>query len=189
MLFYKKNSCRITLLLFAISSLLFLMPGFCELSLKQPLIEHQFEKSTLKPSLQVEFQPEVIEALNNGVPLSLQWQLEIVDANAWPWTKNLWQQQGQWQIQYRPLSQRYIVSQIDRENEQSFVRLSQTLSNIEQSQLPLPDLTLVISQAKKSQYRLRVSLLKSELPPPLRLLAYVSDAWTLDTGWITWDTN
>ncbi len=54
--------------------------------------------------------------------------------------------------------------------------------------LPLIDAALLDDdQTYTASLRTRLSL--SELPLPIRVRAYVSDAWRLSSGWYTWQLS
>jgi hypothetical protein len=80
------------------------------------------------------------------------------------------------------LSNRYIVKRESSDTPHIFRSIPEA-SNFITAQA----LILLESYSSETQpYSMRISLNKFDLPTPMRLKAFISDAWDIDTDWILW---
>ena len=126
------------------------------------------------------------EALQNGIPLMFELQVQLVRVHRWLWDSVKVDLKQSRQIQYHDLSRSYVVKDIDAGTQRNFRRLSDamvaagTLEN-----LLLANGRLIENDADY-KIRLRGSLDIESLPTPVRLIAYVSSAWDMSSEWHTW---
>jgi hypothetical protein len=132
------------------------------------------------------FSKVALEALDNGVPLTLEVQIQLRRASAWMWEESLVDERLRYVIRYKPLSERYTVTRLPGEEGKSYVTRDAAiaaLGSIEGFQL--------MPKAKLHRHHdyvieLRSSLDVEELPLPLRPMAYLFPSWKLSTGWTRW---
>ena len=62
-----------------------------------------------------------LEALDNGVPLTMEVHVQLRPKGAWIWADNLVDLRLRYSIRYKPLSERFVVSQVPDEGGRSFV--------------------------------------------------------------------
>ncbi len=130
--------------------------------------------------------PEVEEALENGVPLTLKVGLEV--GRVWRsfWEPNPLSSTMRFQIRYHALTELYRVVDMQTGEEQNFVTQEAALYALGE----IEDLPLVeqdkLSAGEPYQLRLRADLEIEALPLPLQPLAYLGRGWRLTTGWTQW---
>ena len=92
----------------------------------------------------------------------------------------------QYELEYRPLSQRYIVRNVRSGDQDSFATLYSALNNLGRIQaLPLIDDSLLSSSASY-RIRLRALLSTTQYPAPLRILFFWRSEWQLKSDWYEW---
>ena len=158
-----------------------------ELTVDQTRLESSPEGSVLHVSSSFDLSDPVRAALQNAIPVTFLWQLRVEDHREFLPDQALWSAEGQIQLSYRSLSRRYTVVDLNSGEERTFSRLRRALAHLQALTLPLPPLGSVIDagDAVRLVYRFRLDI--GALPPPLRLPAYLSDDWKLDSGWIVTD--
>lgn len=147
----------------------------------QKVIQTQSE-STAK--LNLSLSEDVQEAINHGV--SLTFVCEFAKHQTWFFLN--WQdiqKEHRFVLTHHALSNRYMVQRISQQKPSLFRSLGGAMDFITAQSLSLLDR---YSDSQHS-YSLRVSLSKYELPGPMRLNAFISSDWNLDTGWISWQSN
>lgn len=140
----------------------------------------------LEARLQLVLSDEALAALEAGVPLTIELKLEFIrerrflpDATDAALTLS-------YELEYRPLSQRYIVRNLNSGNQDSFATLYSALNNLGRIQdLPVLDVSILENGA---DYRMRMQALLStqQYPAPLRLLFFWRDQWQLKSEWFEW---
>ena len=158
--------------------------GFFEVrSASTMLVEGVHE---LDARLQLVLSSEALDALNNGLPLTIELQLrmlrerrllpDVLDAEL----------AVRFELEYRPLSQRYIVRNLNSGNQGSFATLYSALNSLGRVDgLPVIDDALLQS-GKRYRVRLRSLLNTQQYPAPLRLLFFWRDQWQLKSEWFEW---
>lgn len=130
-----------------------------------------------------------IEALDNGVPLTVEVQLQVRAADAWVWNASLIEEHLRYRIQYKPLSERYQVTQLPGKDGATFVTREAAVAALGR----IHDLHLVSAKqlAPEVDYEVHVRayLDIEELPLPLRPMAYLRPAWKLESKWTSWPLN
>lgn len=139
-------------------------------------------------SARVEYRlsPQAIEALENGVPLTIEMQFEISKY------RRLWLNASvatliqSYQLSYQPLSQAWLVRNLNSGEQRSFSTLFAALGDMGRvSDLPLIDAAL-LEPGEVHHGWLRVVLDQETLPGPLRLLAFWRDGLRLESEWYRW---
>lgn len=125
------------------------------------------------------------EALDNGVPLVFELQVQIVRKHTWWWDVVAVELKQSRQLQYHALSQSYLVKDLDAGTQGNYRRLEDALHAAGAIRnLFLSDLQMEVGQS--FNIRLRGSLDIESLPTPVRLPAYVSSAWDMKSEWYAW---
>lgn len=141
----------------------------------------------LDARLQLLLSDEANDALTSGVPLRIELQLEVIRARRFLPDAEQASLDVQYELEYRPLSQRYIVRSLNSGEQESFATLYSALNNLGRVQgLPVIDEALLEDD---SRYRLRLRALLStrQYPAPLRMLFFWRDQWQLASDWYEWD--
>ena len=141
---------------------------------------------TLDARLQLVLSSEALNALSSGVPLTIELQLEVIRERRFYWDDNAAQLAIRYQLEYRPLSQRYIVRNLNSGDQDSFATLYSALNNLGRVQgLPVIDDAL-LEYDSPYRIRLRALLQTQQYPAPLRLLFFWRDEWQLESEWFEW---
>ncbi len=158
--------------------------GFFEVrSASTMLVEGVHE---LDARLQLVLSSEALDALNNGLPLTIELQLRVLrERRLLPDVLDA-ELAVRFELEYRPLSQRYIVRNLNSGNQESFATLYSALNSLGRVDgLPVIDDALLQS-GKQYRVRLRSLLNTQQYPAPLRLLFFWRDQWQLKSDWFEW---
>lgn len=140
----------------------------------------------LNARIDYEFSPAVLEALENGVPLTLQADIEIVHPRRLVWDDKFTDLQQRYRIEYHALSQQYLVKNLNSGIQYNFLRQHDAINALGTiTDLPLLDKRL-LTPGRHYIARLRARLDLQALPTPLLLQAYLSPQWHLISDWYTW---
>jgi Domain of unknown function (DUF4390) len=141
---------------------------------------------TLDARLQLVLSSEALEALSSGVPLTIELQLEVIRMRRFVWDDAEAKLALRYELQYRPLSQRYLVRNLNSGDQDSFATLYSALNNLGRVQgLPVIDDAL-LEYSKNYRVRLRAMLNTQQYSAPLRLLLFWRDEWQLQSEWFEW---
>ncbi|MFD2110919.1 DUF4390 domain-containing protein [Thiorhodococcus fuscus] len=139
-------------------------------------------------SAQVDFDlsDNALEALDNGVPLTIVTHIQVRRTEAWMWEDSLLDLQIRNAIRYKPLSENYEVYRLPGSTGRSFVTREAAIRALGE----LTDLQLVDQKAldpnEDYEVQIKVFLDIEQLPLPLRPLAYLMPSWKLASGWTKW---
>lgn len=157
--------------------------GFKVLFAETQLMDHVVR---LNAGFEFNFSPELIEALENGVPITLNIEMEIFRS------RNYWRDDGiarvvqKYRVTYSELTRRYVLDNLNSGTHFTLPSLDSVLWVISGlSGFPLLDRSLLRSRAKY-YYRIRLGVDVDSLPVPLRVMAYISSRWHLTSDWYTW---
>jgi hypothetical protein len=140
----------------------------------------------LDARLQLVLSSEALRALSSGVPLTIESQLELIRVRRFYWDDAVAELALRYELEYRPLSQRYIVRNLNSGDQDSFATLYSALNNLGRVQgLPVIDDAL-LEAGSSYRIRLRVMLNTQQYPAPLRLLFFWRDEWQLQSEWFEW---
>ena len=146
---------------------------------------------SLNATIHYPLSPRVIEALENGVPITflqhfrLSEPFPVIGAYLpWDWRETHWSTVISYQLRYHALSEQYILLAMDTDKRRNFPSLNSaldTLGKIEQLTLPPkhdinPDTTLLEIQSELDIHA---------LPTPMRPGALISDKWQIASPWVT----
>ena len=140
----------------------------------------------LDARLQLVLSSEALEALNSGVPLTIELQLQIIRVRRFYMDALDAELAVRFELEFRPLSQRYIVRNLNSGNQDSFATLYSALNNLGRIQaLPIIDDAL-LTPAKSYRVRARAMLQTKQYPAPLRMLFFWRSQWQLQSEWFEW---
>lgn len=140
----------------------------------------------LDARLQLVLSDDALAALDNGVPLTIELKLEVIRERRFMLDATDAELSVHYELEYRPLSQRYIVRNLNSGEQDSFATLYSALNNLGRiQQLPVIDVSLL---ERDADYRMRLQALLStqQYPAPLRLLFFWRDDWQLKSEWYEW---
>ena len=140
----------------------------------------------LDARLQLVLSSEALEALNSGVPLTIELQLQLIRERRLYVDALDAELTVRYELEYRPLSQRYIVRNLNSGDQDSFATLYSALNNLGRIQrLPVVDDALLIAD-RDYRVRLRAMLQTRQYPAPLRVLFFWRSQWQLQSEWFEW---
>ncbi len=140
----------------------------------------------LDARLQLILSEDALDALGSGVPLTIELNVEVIRIRRFMIDAVDAELNLQYELEYRPLSQRYIVRNLNSGDQDSFATLFSALNNLGRIQgLPIIDDALL---SPDSNYRIRLQALLStrQYSAPLRLLFFWRDEWQLKSDWYEW---
>jgi hypothetical protein len=144
------------------------------------------ESYLLSAQLDIRLSAGAHEALENGIPLVIEFHIQALETHVWLWDDVIEEIRHARQISYHALSRTYVVRDINTGRQQNFRSLQDALLMAGFLQeLPVLGYQL-LADNKNYVMRLRGSLDIESLPTPVRLLAYVSSAWDMDSEWHKW---
>lgn len=140
----------------------------------------------LDANVDYHFSDAAMEALQNGIPLVLEIEIKVGRQRDWLWTDTVAELSQRHRLQFHALSDRYVVHNLNTDQRQSFAALDDALYVLGVLRgFPMLDQRLLES-GTDYQIGLRATLVVEELPTPMRLWAYVSEQWRLDSAWYRW---
>ena len=124
--------------------------------------------------------------LNSGVPLTIELQLQLIRTRRFYIDSLDAELAVRFELEYRPLSQRYIVRNLNSGDQDSFATLYSALNNLGRIQrLPIIDESL-LNPGKEYRARLRALLATEQYSAPLRLVFFWRGQWQLKSEWYEW---
>jgi len=147
---------------------------------------HSFKKDNrylLDARISYDFSDEVLKALEHGVALHFNVEIETRMKRQLLWDKTINLDTLGYRLEYHPLSQRYLLTEYNRFRRDDFRTLEAALNNMGRiSEYPYADADL-FDPDRQYAIRIRVVLDSTYLPAPLRPLSYISTDWQLSSRW------
>ncbi len=132
------------------------------------------------------FSEPALEALGNGVPLTVAVHIQVRGSEDWLWDRSLVDRRLRYRIRYKPLSERYLVSRLPAAQGRTYVSRETAVAALGE----IEDLALLgrarLKPGADYEIHINASLDLEELPLPLRPVAYLRSAWKQSTGWTKW---
>lgn len=127
----------------------------------------------------------VLEALENGVPLTFETHVQMRRADAWIWESDVVEHRLRTVLRYRPLSGLYELRNLPGDQQLAFATRDSALGALGRI-VAMP----IIARDEldlDQEYLVRVDarLDVEALPLPMRPIAYWTDAWSIDSE--TWE--
>ena len=132
---------------------------------------------------------DALAALDSGVALTVQLQIELSRKRRfWPDNDVATLSQA-YSLSFQPLSDRYVVKNLNSGERDSFATLFSALNNMGRVvDLPVIDVAL-LDPDLNYEIALRAVLDQNTLPGPLRLIAFWSSGFRLASDWYRWPLN
>jgi hypothetical protein len=139
----------------------------------------------LNARMEFVFSKDVLKAIENGVPIILETEVEFLKPRSYVWDKELASLEQQYQLQFHALSEQYIVRNLNSGAQYTFFSLTAALQKIGNiDHLPIIDEKLLHGKDSDKYYaRVRTHLNFDNLPVPLKLNALISTSWWLSSEW------
>jgi len=140
----------------------------------------------LNARIEYHFSNAALEALQNGVPLTVELEMEVRRRRPWLWDETVYALTQRFRLEYHALSRQYLVNNLNSGERRGFPNRTAALQFMGRiADFPLLDRGL-LAQGERYEGALRARLDIETLPAPLRLFAYLSDDWRLASEWYTW---
>ena len=141
---------------------------------------------SLDARLQLVLSSEALAALESGVTLTIEMQMQVIRVKRFLVDSVDAEIAVRYELEYRPLSQRYIVKNLNSGDQDSFATLYSALNNLGRVQgLPVIDDELLLPD-RDYRLRLRAMLNTQQYPAALRLLFFWRGQWQLQSEWFEW---
>lgn len=128
---------------------------------------------------------EAIEALHNGVGLTFNVDLSIIEPRKWLWNKYRHNLTLPYQLKYHTLAKIYLVSDSTNNIQHNFSSLSAALNALGAlSDIPIH--AIATSNNFSASATLKAYLNIEALPIPMRPLAYITPGWYLRSKTFQW---
>jgi len=185
------QSCR---LLVALLAVLVFDTGFAEdavqregyFEVRSAVTQQDGKVHTLDARLQLVLSDKALAALESGVTLTIEMQIQVIRVKRFLVDSVDAELAIRYALEYRPLSQRYIVRNLNSGDQDSFATLYSALNSLGRVQgLPIIDDALLIAD-KPYRLRLRAMLNTQQYPASLRLLFFWRGQWQLQSEWFEW---
>lgn len=140
----------------------------------------------LDANIDFDLSGEALDALHSGLPLVIKIEIKVEREREWLWKETVAEVRQRYRLQFHALSDRYVVHNLNTDARSSFAELEDALYTIGAVRaFPMLDRRLLDPEAEYIA-SLRATLDVEELPTPMRLWAYVSEQWRLDSEWYQW---
>ena len=140
------------------------------------------DSGTLAARLEWHPDSRVLEALENGIALQFDVDMQAQGRAGWLGRSIVAEQTRRLQLRYFPLSRQYQLRDLDLNQARSFSSRALALAALEDLRLPLPSWKAEGAE----RYRLQIALDRDALPGALRLPALFQSAWRLCNGEYAW---
>jgi hypothetical protein len=140
----------------------------------------------LDARMQLVLSSEALRALSSGFTLTIELQAELIRVRRW-YIDNLEAELAtRYELEYHPLTQRYIVRNLNSGDQDSFSTLYSALNNLGRVQgLPLID-DAVLEADSTYRIRVRALLQTRQYSAPIRMLFFWRGQWQLESEWSEW---
>ena len=144
---------------------------------------------TLDANLEFNFDPELIDALEHGVSISIDINILIKRERNWLWDPKVKEDTLSFRLEQHPLSDRYLVTNLINKNVRQFQTLDAALAFLGTINNYFLVSRSVLSRDEKYICMIKAELNTETLPAVIRPIAAVSKKWQLDSPWYEWKIN
>lgn len=141
---------------------------------------------SLDARLQLVLPTEALAALESGVTLTIELQLQVIRVRRFYLDDVEAELAVRYELEFSPVTQRYIVRNLNSGDQDSFATLYSALNSLGRVQgLPVIDDSL-LSADDEHRIRLRAMLNLESYPAALRVLFFWRGQWQLQSEWFEW---
>ena len=143
----------------------------------------------LNASIKYPLTIRVIEAIDNGVPITFVQRFKIIKSlpvlgDYWQWEQTLWESEIFFELKYHALTEQYVLVDMDTRHQRNYSSLNTALHDLGTiKNLSLPPEILADSDNLMVQLSSELDL--NALPTPMRPGALLSKKWQLASPWVT----
>lgn len=140
----------------------------------------------LNADIEYDLGADVLEALENGIPLRLTVEVEVIRPRGWWLDATVVSRERRFEIRYQALTRLYTIEDLDeghRESFQSHTSAMAALSRMED----LPVISVAeLEEGTRYDLRMRVHMDVREHPEGLGLVARLWSQSRISSGWYQW---
>jgi hypothetical protein len=141
---------------------------------------------TLDARLQLVLSSEALRALESGVTLTIELQLQVIRVRGLLPDDVEAELAVRYELEYSPVSQRYILRNVNAGDQDSFATLYSALNSLGRVQgLPVVD-DAILDPDANYRIRTRAMLNMQQYPAALRILFFWRGQWQLESEWFEW---
>jgi hypothetical protein len=137
--------------------------------------------------MDLELPTHVVEAIENGLPITLVTVLQIERPRWYWWDATVARVELRSQLSYHALSQQYLVRDLETGRQRGYLSLQEALADLsvvfDRSVLDAN----VLEPGREYEARVRVQLDRLALPAVLRAEGLLNSRWKLQSNWFEWD--
>lgn len=150
------------------------------------LFRHEDRTYALDADINYHFSDTAIDALQNGVPLTLIIRLRVKRIRNWWWDETVISENRQRVIRFHPLARAYQLTTTESGVTENFASLNTLLHALGRIRNSPVDAAGKLTTGEYYRAALSVALDIESLPLPLRPTAYLSSQWHLNSPWFQW---
>jgi len=163
-----------------------ILPGLLQaepIAVRQVESQLQEERYLVDAQLHFDFNETVMDALQHGVPLTIELQLQVVRKDAWFWEPNVADLRLYRVLRFHALTGLYEIQNLEQGRSQSFAIRDIAISALGEIQSLFMVEKKQLIEGETYVLELRASLDIESLPLTLRPLAYLTADWNLASDW------
>ena len=178
--------------IFALLALLFIQPSLANddanITIKTAKLTLQEQTYLLSARINYTLSEEALKALNNGITLTFNVELSLIEPRSWLWDKHHSSILLSYQIKHHTLARIYQVTDTKNNLQHSYSGLELALHSIGTlSEIPVNALS---KHENINLYGALTAYLNIEaLPLPMRPMAYITPGWHLRSDTFRWPLN
>lgn len=140
----------------------------------------------LNADLNLRLTGAVVEAVESGVPITIELQIEVVSPRDWWWDETVYSLSQRYRVKFHALTRQYVVTNLNSRVQNSYPTRTTALTALSSvKDLPILDRT-ALKVGVHYFGTLRARLAVEDLPSPLRVWAYLSSDWDLASDKFRW---
>lgn len=164
-------------------------PGLLNKEDFQVISAYSFEQNdsiAIDADLKMSFPDDVVEALENGIPLTIAVDVQVLRER--PWWRNIMIKESTqlFELRYHPLTNVHEVKNIATDERYTFNSRQDAMAVLGTIRGAHLIDKKELSQAQQYFVQIRIFLDISRLPPALRQIASLSSSWRLESSWYRW---
>lgn len=126
------------------------------------------------------------EAIERGVPVVIAIEIEVARSRDYLWNETITEVQQRHEISYNALTGKYVLRNLNSGVQYTLPSLSAVMAVIGTvADFPLLDQSL-LQDGELYIGRIRALVDVESLPVPLRMRAYLSSSWGMESEWYEW---
>ena len=143
-------------------------------------------------NVSIEFTDVVVEALESGIPITLETEIRVYRVRDGIWDKRVATKRILEQVHYRTFPVTYVVKSADPAIAGAYSRYSEAIAALGGTrvyQVQLPEKDFAADTPTDLRSAIKISLDRTKLPGALRMQSYFNNAWRLKTKWFKFEVQ